>query len=225
MPEKIETIQVLIVDDHPIVRDGIQTNLEDATAVSVVGEASSGEEALKLAEQLQPHVIIMDIKLTDMTGIELLHKIQPVAPNSKVLILSMYDEKNYVLQSVKAGARGYLLKENSPDNLLNAVLQVHRGGAYFDPSVSDFLLKPEIEEESEDVELTEREKEVLILIAEGYSNKEIAAKLFLSVRTIEAHRENLMRKLDIHGTAALTRHAIENGYIQVDIHPDAPSLD
>jgi DNA-binding NarL/FixJ family response regulator len=218
------SIHVLIVDDHPIVRDGIKANLGDVDNIVVVGEASNGEEAVGLALRLKPDVIVMDMKLPDFSGLEVTEILKEKLPSAKVLILSMYDDKNYVLQSVRRGARGYLLKDSSAEDLANAILQVHRGGAFFDPDVSDFLLNPDSDSDAENVELSAREREVLTLIAEGLSNKEVASKLFLSVRTIEAHRENIMRKLDLHGTAALTKYAIENSLIKVDIHPDAPGI-
>lgn len=220
-----EMISVLIVDDHPVVRDGIKTNLQNCESIEVLGETPSGEEAAELAEELSPDVVIMDMKLTDMSGIEAINLIQAKSPDSQILVLSMYDDRNFVMESVKAGARGYLLKERSVDeDLINAVLQVHKGGAFFDPTVSDYLLQSEREDAEEEIELTEREIEVLTLIAEGYINKEIASKLFLSVRTIEAHRESLMRKLEIHGAADLTKYAIEHGFIQVDIKPTTPPV-
>ncbi|MFP4381401.1 MAG: response regulator [Candidatus Sumerlaeia bacterium] len=221
---KEKAIRVMVVDDHPIVRDGIKANLEDADIITVIAEASNGEEALALAEETKPDVIVMDMKLPDMNGLEATEKLREKLPSAKVVILSMYDDKNYVLQSVRRGARGYLLKDSSAEDLVNAIAQIHRGGAFFDPEVTDFLLNPDADDDIENVELSSREREVLTLIAEGLSNKEIASKLFLSVRTIEAHRENIMRKLSIHGTAALTKYAIENGYIQVDIHPETPDI-
>lgn len=225
MSESHPSISVLIVDDHPIVRDGIKTNLGDFDEIEVVGEASSGERAVELAEEWQPDVIIMDMKLEDMSGIEAIGLVQKKSPDSQFLVLSMYDDRNFVMESIKAGARGYLLKENSVDeDLVNAITQVYKGGAFFDPAVSNYLLPTEEDGPAEEVELSDREKEVLTHIAEGYINKEIASKLFLSVRTVEAHRENLMGKLGIHGTADLTKYAIEHGFIHVDIQPTTPPV-
>lgn len=219
---KNDAIRILLVDDHPVVRDGIKANLEDAPDIDIVGEAATGEQALRLASELKPDIVIMDMKLPDITGLEATERLRDEVPEAKVLVLSMFEDKNYVLKSVRCGARGYVLKDSPPEDLIHAIEQVHKGGAFFDASVSDYLLNPD-EEDTDESGLTPREREVLTLVAEGLSNKEIAAKLFLSVRTIEAHRENIMRKLNIHGTAALTRYAIEKGFVEVNIDGAPPS--
>ena len=218
-----QPIRILLVDDHPVVRDGIKANLEDAEDIEIVGEAANGSQAIERAVELQPDIVIMDMKLPDISGLEATEKLREEMPGVKVLVLSMFDDKNYVLKSVKCGARGYVLKDSPPEDLLHAIQQVHKGGAFFDASVSDYLLNPDEDADTDESGLTPREREVLTHVAEGLSNKEIASTLFLSVRTIEAHRENIMRKLDIHGTAALTRYAIEKGFVQVNIDNTPPT--
>ncbi|NQU43047.1 response regulator transcription factor [bacterium] len=214
-----EKIRVLLVDDHQILRDGIKSHLSTFDHVFIVGEASDGAEAIAKAKELIPDIVVMDISLPDMNGLTVTKEVLQALPDTKVIILSMHDDRHYVLQSVQAGARGYLLKDTCPTDLLSAIELVHKGGAFFDPSVSRYLFDQQGDDEGngvqEDVELSSREREVLALVAEGFSNKEVASKLFLSVRTIETHRENIMRKLDIHGTAALTKYAIQKGIIEV----------
>lgn len=217
--KKSDTIRILLVDDHPIVRDGIKSHLSSFDNLAVVGEAANGLEAVQKAIELLPDVVIMDINLPDINGLEATKRLLQALPDTRVLILSMHDDRNYVIESLRVGARGYVLKDTSPADLVNAIRQVHRGGAFFDPSVSNVLfdmksIPAEPAPEAVISDLTPREREILALVAKGLSNKEIASKLFLSVRTVEAHRENIMRKLDIRGTAALTMYAISKGIVE-----------
>lgn len=217
MPETTKSqIRILLVDDHPIVREGLKSHLATHDEVLVVGEAADGKEAMAKAKELSPDVVIMDISLPDMNGLEATRKLQSAVPTAKVLILTMHEDRNYIIESVRAGARGYVLKDASPEELLCAIESVHSGGAFFQSSVSDVLLDlcsndQERPRKPSTSDLTPREQEVLALIAEGDSNKEIASKLFVSVRTVECHREHIMRKLNIHSTAGLTKYAINKG--------------
>ena len=222
MPEMVkpQIIRILLVDDHPIIRQGLKSHLSSHDGVQVVGEAATGKDAIAKARELSPDIIIMDISLPDISGLEATRKLQSIVPNAKVLILTMHEDRNYIVEAVRAGARGYVLKDASPEDLITAIESVNSGGAYFHSSVSEILLDlcandQERAKKPTPNDLTSREQEVLALIAEGCSNKEIAARLFVSVRTIECHREHITRKLDIHGTAGLTKYAITKGITKI----------
>lgn len=214
-----ELIRVLVVDDHTVVREGIRSVLENAAGFEVVGEAGDGAEAIVLAEQHEPDVVLLDITMPGQSGLQVAVRLRQRLPSVRVLILSMHDRTEYVLEAVRAGASGYLLKDAGPAEVREAVRAVHRGEAYFAPAVAQKLsaaLRGELEEEQRRGNLgllTPREREVLVLIADGRTNKEIAGELGISPRTVETHRESLMRKLRIHTVAGLTRFAIEAGLI------------
>jgi len=208
-------IRLLLVDDHPLVREGIRSCLHPHKQLEIVGEAADGREALIKAKELNPDIVLMDINLPRTNGLEATHLLRQEAPQTKVLILTVHNNKEYVLQSVQAGARGYVLKDTSPEELVQAIEQVNRGEAFFSPEIARFVLNDYVtssgRRKSGEEELSDREREVVALIAEGYSNKSIASKLGLSVRTVETHRARIMQKLNIHSTAGLTKFALSQG--------------
>ena len=212
-------IRVLVADDHAVVREGIRHVLAEAHGFDVAGEASSGEEAIRLASEVEPDVIMLDVSMPGGTGLEVIGDVQRAAPQARVLILSVHDEAEYVLQAVRAGAHGYLRKDSSPHELREAVRAVDRGESYFSPAMASRLsdaLRIESDRSSRQsrlAQLTARERDVLEGIANGQTNKEIAARHGISPRTVETHRESLMRKLDIHSVAGLTRLAVEEGLV------------
>jgi DNA-binding NarL/FixJ family response regulator len=209
-------IRVLVADDHMIVRAGIRHVVESESDFEVVGEAASGSEALSLAARLRPDVVVLDISMPDQSGLEVAARLRSSAGPPRVLILSMHDNPEYVLESVRAGAHGYLLKDTAATELRDAIRAVWRGESYFSPPVASRLTAAVREEHDQHhalEQLTSREREVLQGIARGHTNKEIAADLGISHRTVETHRESLMRKLRIRTVAELTRFAMETGII------------
>lgn len=215
--DKPAKIRLLLVDDHPIVLDGIKSHLCAQPEFEVVGDAANGQEALRKAKLLLPDVILMDISMPHMNGLEAISHLRKQVPNAKILILTMHESKEYIAQVVRSGARGYLLKDSAPAELVGAIKAVHTGEVYFSPSVSKVLVQEMTSNTGSGLNgppeqpLTDREREVLSLIAEGLLNKQIADKLGIGVRTIETHRERIMRKLDIHTVAGLTKYAISRG--------------
>jgi DNA-binding NarL/FixJ family response regulator len=206
---------VLVADDHMIVRTGIRHVVEGEPDLEVVGEAASGSEALSLASRLRPDVVVLDISMPDQSGLVVAASLRSTAHPPRVLILSMHDNPEYVLESVRAGAHGYLLKDTAGTELRNAIRAVCRGESYFSPPVASRLsaaVRGEQDHHGLD-QLTSREREVLLGIVRGRTNKQIAADLGISHRTVETHRESLMRKLEIHTVAGLTRFAIEAGVL------------
>ncbi len=211
-----DLIKILVVDDHPLVRDGIKTNVSAASNIEIAGEADNVDDAREMARNLHPDVVIMDLKLPETNGVEGIRQLLTDEPECRVLVLTMYDDPHYVRESIRAGAKGYLLKQSAPTDLVQALQIVARGGAYFDPLASDSLADIPTKRSGGSPppsDLTKREREILCMIAEGLSNKEVAAELHLSVRTVETHRERIMRKLDVRGTAALTKYAISHNLI------------
>src|SRR6185369_3509502 len=214
-----EKIKVLIVDDHPVVRKGLQSCLSSKDNLKIVGEASDGNDAVRKVKELQPDIVLMDISMPNMDGLAVTEALRKQAPQVKVLVLSMEGKRDAVLRIIKAGARGYVLKDAPPEELVRAIETVQGGEAFFSGPVAQIALNQYVSESDDDqplAKLSEREREVLALIAEGKSNKEIAMHLGIGVRTIETHRERIMRKLDIHSVAGLTRFAIANGLIVMD---------
>ena len=206
-----EKISVLLVDDHALVRRGFRRILEDEADITVKGEASDGEEAVRMAKQLQPDVIIMDCALPGMNGLSATRKILEANPKAAILMLSMHSEDTWVRQSLDAGARGYMLKNALDQELVNAVRRVAAGEEVLDPQIARRAnLKGE-----RDTGLTVRELEVLQLIVAGLSNKEIASQLNLSANTVAVHRANIMDALGIHKTAELVVYAIRNGLVVI----------
>jgi len=204
-------ISVLLVDDHSLVRRGFRRILEDDAEIRVVGEACDGVEAVKAAKELKPRVIVMDMAMPGLNGMQACIEILKVLPNTAILMLSMYSEENYVRNALDAGAKGYILKDAMDIDLASAVKQVAAGQKVIAPG----LLCSSPEADADHGKLTNRERQILQLIAEGKSNKEIAVLLDLSVNTVSVHRANLMDALGIHRTAELVLYAVRKGLVQI----------
>jgi two-component system response regulator NreC len=210
----MEKIRVFLVDDHTVVRQGLRRILESDEEIEIVGEAGDGRTAIDLVQKLRPHVVVMDVAMPELNGIEATRQIVKRIEGAKVLVLSMHGDDVYVRQALKAGARGYLLKDSEDLDLIKAVKAVRAGGSFFSPPVSKVVLSgylgDKVDGDAEDsvARLTDREREVLQLIAEGKTNKEVAHALTVSVNTVETHRKHIMEKLDLHNTAELVRFAI-----------------
>jgi two-component system response regulator NreC len=214
-------IKILIADDHKILRQGIRSLLAPQPDFEVVGETADGPETLKETFKLKPDVVLMDIGMPNLNGFEATRQIKKNLPEVKVLILTMYQDDEYVLQALHSGASGYVLKDVAVEELVTAIRAVNNDQYYLSPSISrtviDAYLRKTEKGEKEPLELlTAREREIVQLIAEGYTNKEIAAKLFISVKTVDAHRSHIMEKLDIHEVARLVKYAIRKGI--TDLH-------
>ncbi len=209
-------IRVLVVDDHPVVRRGLSVCLARQEHFQIVGEAADGQEAISKARELSPDIVLMDVDMPQMNGLTASEILRKELPRTKVLILSMHSHSDYVLRILQSGARGYVLKNASPEELVKAIETVHAGESYFSPDVARVALNQFVRGAGEGPQISQisnREREVLIAIAEGLSNKEIACRLNVGVRTIETHRERIMRKLNIHSVAGLTKFAIAKGLV------------
>ena len=204
-------IRILLVDDHQLVRDGLHSRLGETPGIEVVGEAGTGSEALALAAELRPDLVLLDIGLPDMSGLDVAAQLADVAPGSRALMLSMYDNREYVISAIRAGAAGYVLKDASSKEIITAIRAVAAGGSYYSAPLTTALATGG----SEPPLLTEREREILILVAQGNSNKRIAQQLDVSVRTVETHRLNLRKKLGVETPAGLIRYALQQGWIKV----------
>ena len=214
-------IRVLIVDDHGIVRAGIRSLLEDQPDIEIVGEASSGREAIEQAMRLQPDVVLMDIAMHGLSGLEATQEIREQNPDVNVLALTMHDREEYFFAMLKAGALGYVLKESGPEELLVAIRAVYTGEAYLSPGVTkavlaDYLTQRMDKGQSRYYSLTLREKEVFRLAAEGKTSREIAEMLHISPKTVEKHRSSMMRKLNLNNLSELIKYAIRKGFIELD---------
>jgi two-component system, NarL family, response regulator NreC len=206
--------RVLLADDHSVVRSGFRMLLSAQPDLEVVGEASNGREAVQLAASLQPDVIVMDVTMPELNGIEATRRVSQEVPRTRVIALSMHKDAVYVREILRAGARGYLLKDSEDTDLIAAVRAVARGEGYLSPGVSDAVLTDYRKHVTDPIDLlSTREREVLQMIAEGRTNKEIATSLNLSVYTVEAHRGRIMEKLNLHSTGELVRFAVRNGLI------------
>lgn len=210
--------KILLVDDHKITRDGLNALIEKQPDMGVIGEAENGRDAVRLVQKLMPDVVIMDISMPDLNGIDATRQIRAVSPSTKVIALSMYSDKRYVEGMLSAGVSGYLVKNCAFDELVNAILAVINERAYLSPSITDIVMKDYarkltgVEETSfPECKLSSREREVLQLIAEGYNSEQIAAKLFISTKTVSTHRRNIMEKLDIDNIADLIKFALREG--------------
>jgi len=215
----MSTIKILLADDHVVMRRGIRALLERRTDFQVVAEAGDGREAVQLTEIHSPHVVVADIAMPNLNGIEAARQIAQKWPQTAIVILSMHSDESYVLRALKAGARGYLLKDSPDSDLINAILAVHEGKAFFSPAISKMLVEDYMRqlqqrgsEDSYEL-LTSREREVLQLLAEGKSNKDVAGMLNLSLHTVETHRSNILQKLNLHGTPELILYSIRKGVI------------
>lgn len=212
-------IRILLADDHTVIRSGLRALLERQAGFQVIGEAGDGREAIRLAEMHTPDVAVIDIAMPNLNGIEATLQITGKHPQTAVVILSMHQDESYVLRALKAGARGYLLKDSPEADLIGAIHAVHEGKAFFSPAISKMLVEDYMRqlhqrgvEDSYEL-LTAREREVLQLLAEGKSNKETAAMLNLSLHTVETHRSNILQKLNLHGTPELILYAVRKGVI------------
>ena len=220
----MSAIRVLVVDDHAIVRDGIRALLGRAENIEVVGEAGGGRDAITLARALSPDVILMDIAMPDLGGLEAALEIHKDRPASKIIILSQYGDPEYVKRALKSGASGYVLKRTAGADLVSAIRAVHRGGLVLDPDVARDAITGEtatadvLAAQDDPYErLTDREKQVLKLVAEGRSNKDVAELLGISVKTAMSHREHVMLKLRAHNRTDVIRFALRHGVIRADL--------
>ncbi len=212
MQNENNQITVLLVDDHPLVMDGIRSCLETYDHIKVVGSATSGHDGLEKAAQLQPEIVLMDINMPGLNGLAATELFRERFPDIKLLILSMHDNREYIATALSFGARGYVLKDVPSKEIVTAIEAVHQGGTYFSSGVSDILLSQGDTEKNGP--LTTREQTILLMLSEGQSNKQVARDLDISVRTVETHRRNIKKKLNIDSTAGLTRYAIENGLVK-----------
>lgn len=213
-------IKLLLVDDHQVVRAGLRMLFQAEKDMEIVGEVGTGEEALKAVGELKPDVVLMDVVMSGMSGIEATRRIKETSSDTAVLALTMHEDEQYFFEMLQAGASGYIPKRAAPDDLVSAIRVVSQGNVFLYPSlagllVKDFLHRAEAELTPVDKELTPREREVLTYIAEGYTNREIAEALVISVKTVDRHRENIMRKLNLHNRVELVKYAIEKGLITV----------
>jgi len=212
-------IRLLLADDHAVVRSGLRMLLQAQPDMVIIGEAETGREAVQRAVELAPDVVLMDIEMPGMNGIEATRRIKAEAPATAVLALTMYEDDQYFFEMLRAGASGYVPKRAAPDELVSAIRAAGRGEVFLYPSlagrlVRDYLQRgPAGEGDAPNDELTPREQEVLTLIAEGYSNNEIADRLGISAKTVDRHRENIMAKLDMHNRVELVKYAIKKGLI------------
>jgi two-component system, NarL family, response regulator NreC len=214
------SITVVLADDHAVLRAGLRALLSAEPDIEVVGEAGDGEEAVLLAERLNPDVVVMDISMPRMDGLRATRQLLARQPNARVLILTMHSEDQYLLQVLEAGGAGYVLKNSADTDLLDAIRVVAEGKAYLYPSATKLLLEAyrrgdRVGEPREGV-LTDREEEVLKLTAEGYSNTEIAGRIYLSPKTVDTYRQRIMEKLGLHHRAELVRYALDRGLLRAD---------
>jgi len=215
----LKKITILLADDHSIVRSGLRALLTTISSFKVIAEASNGEETLTMAEHHSPDVIILDVSMPKLNGIETARLLRQRKLRSKILILSMHDNEEYIHQAIRAGADGYLLKNAEKKEIVSAIKTIASGKKFFSTDISKIMLDGYVKRaelpvnvtSTETPQLTKREKEILHYIAQGYTSQEIADLLFLSFRTVNTHRSNMMQKLDIHDTASLVRYAIQHG--------------
>jgi DNA-binding NarL/FixJ family response regulator len=214
--------RILLADDHEVVRAGLRALLEEQSGWEVVAEAGDGRDAVEKASKLKPDAVVIDIAMPSLNGLEAVRQIVKAVPNTRVLVLTMYDSDPLIQQVLQAGARGYLLKSDAGRDLVSAIDALRRNKTFFTPKVSQMVLEgyldksprdKEAEDEPESLRLTSRQREIVQLLAEGKSSKEVAAVLGLSVKTAETHRANIMRKLDCHSVTELVRYAIRNHII------------
>lgn len=216
--------KIVIVEDHTILREGLKALLSQHAEFQIVGEARDGLEAIRVISELKPDLALMDLSMPKMNGIDAIREIKRCCPGTKILVLTVHKNEEYVVASLKAGANGYLLKESTHQELIQAVTHVLDGKAYLSPGISETVITGYLSSRKDEVSspldtLSQREKEVLKLIAEGYKNREIAEYLFISIKTVEKHRDNIMKKLDLHSSSALTTFAIERGIVESDKGP------
>ncbi len=214
-------IRTMLLEDHKMVRQGLVALLQDAPDIEIVGEAGDGSTAVELAEKHKPDVALLDISMPGMNGLEAAAKIREVSPETRLLFLTMYADDEYIIQALRFGGTGYVLKDADAGTLIDAVRRVRRGESYLSPEVSQTIIRRVINEEPEThndshENLTTRERQILQHIAEGRTNREIGEKLQISIKTVQTHRANLMNKLDIHDQTSLVKYAIRNGLVELD---------
>src|SRR2546423_10898426 len=220
-PNPIQKIKVLLADDHTIVRQGLRALLEATPDIEVIAEAADGQTAVRLARELQPAVVVMDVHMPVLNGAEATRQILQNAPEAKVLVLSSYNDNERVVEMIERGAIGYVVKQSASNDLVKAIREVKKGNAFLSPCISRHLLErcrnslAQGEAQKNGNDLTMREAEVLQLVAESYANKQIAGVLSISIKTVEKHRQQLMDKLKIHETAGLTGYAVARGLVEV----------
>ncbi len=211
---------ILIAEDHTILREGLRSLLNTDQNFEVVGEAEDGREAIRVSEKLRPDLVLMDLTMPKMNGLEAIKEIKRRSPSSKILVLTVHKTEEYILAALEAGADGYVVKDATHSELVMAMQKIITGSRFLSPDISEKVIngylqgKKALKTKTSWDTLTQREREILKLIAEGYKNKEVADYLFISVKTVEKHRANLMRKLDLHNAAALTALAIDKGLIE-----------
>jgi len=211
--------KVVIVEDHKLFREGLKSMLADKTGLEVVGEAGDGLEAIRIVKKIRPDIILLDLSMPKMNGISVMKEIKSQFPETKIMALTIHESDQYVLEAFEAGADGYCLKDAGRNELMVAVDSVLQGKRYISPSISGSVLegyltgRKKLKSQTSWDTITQREREVLKLLGEGYQNKEISDMLFISVKTVEKHRANIMNKLDLHNAAALTAYAIEHGLV------------
>jgi len=216
---------ILIIDDHPLYREGLKAIIGRNHRFEVVGEAGDGREGLQMVKKLKPDLALVDMSLPDQSGIQLTHELKNVSPKTRIMIITMHSKVDYIVKAFQAGATGYVVKESAAERLIKGLEYVLRGDYFLDSSVSQQVVKrlmasPAKDEKITDAaygNLTPREQEVMRLLAEGLSRKEIGEKLFISPKTVENHRTNIMNKLDLHSTIELIRYAARLGLIDVDL--------
>jgi two-component system response regulator NreC len=220
----MDVITVVLADDHQVVRQGLRALLEAESDFEVIGEAGDGLEAVQLAERLRPGVLVLDLMMPGLSGLEVTRQVSRRSPHTRIVILSIHANEAYVLEALQNGASAYVLKKSSVDELVRAIREVTAGRRYLSPPLSEHAIEAYVQRSRDSTMdpyamLTDREREVLHLVAEGHTNAEIAARLSLSPRTVEMHRANLMRKLDLHSQADLIRYALQRGIVPLEDEP------
>ena len=213
-----KVISIVLADDHQVVRKGLKALLSAETDFNIVGEAGDGLETIRLVEQTHPQILVLDLMMSGVNGLEVTRQVSKKCPETGIIILSMHSNEAYVLEALRSGARAYILKESSPEELVRAIREVYSGKRYLSSPLSEraieaYMRKTETATVDSYDQLTTREREILQLTAQGYTNNEIASRLFISPRTVETHRTNLMRKLDLHNHTQLIQYAIQHGII------------
>ena len=216
---------ILIVDDHPLVREGLRSILKSAIKYEVVGQVGNARDAIEMVKNLKPDLVLLDLGLPDKSGLELSSEIRSISPPTRILIVSMHSKVDYIVKAFQVGATGFMTKESATERLLQGIEQVLNGEYFMDGSVSHRVVEKLIQTPEKEMKITDagyetltsREQEIMVLLAEGYSAKEAAAKLFISPKTVENHRTNIMNKLGLHSTLELVRYAARLGIVDVDL--------
>jgi len=216
---------ILIVDDHPLVREGLKSILQRAAEYEVAGEVGNARDAIQMVRSLKPDLVLLDLGLPDKSGLELSREIRNISPPTSILIVSMHSKVDYIVKAFQAGATGYMTKESATERLLQGVAQVLNGEYFMDGSVSHSVVEKLLQNPEKEMKITDagyekltlREQEIMVLLAEGYSAKEAAAKLFISPKTVDNHRTNIMSKLELHSTLELVRYAARLGLVDIDL--------